>query len=131
MTPSAGSPLVSVVLPTFNRREFLREALESVQDQSYSNLEVMVVDDGSTDDTGRMVENSFPLVRYTWQENQGPAAARNRGIKMTRGEWLAFLDSDDLWKRKKLARQMHFLLNNPEYRALPMPPITEWSIADN
>jgi len=117
VTPSAGSPLISVILPTFNRRDFLRESLESVQDQSYSNLEVLVVDDGSTDDTGRMVKNSFPHVRYTWQENQGPAAARNRGVKMTRGDWIAFLDSDDLWKRKKLDKQMHFLLNTREYRA--------------
>ena len=78
---------------------------------------VVVVDDGSNDDTGRMVENSFPHVRYTWQENQGPAAARNRGVKMARGDWLAFLDSDDLWKRKKLDKQLHFLLNTREYRA--------------
>jgi len=117
VTHGAARPLVSVILPTHNRREFLREALDSVRAQSYPHREIIVVDDGSTDGTADMIRRDYPDVRYTWQENRGPSAARNRGIALAGGEWLAFLDSDDLWRPKKLARQLAVLNENPEYAA--------------
>ncbi len=110
-------PLVSVIVPTHDRRDFLREALRSVEGQSYPHLEIIVVDDGSTDGTREMIRHEFPAVRYIFQENRGPSAARNAGIRQARGEWLSFLDSDDLWKRRKLERQVRFLLTHPRYSA--------------
>ncbi|MBN2432522.1 MAG: glycosyltransferase [Acidobacteria bacterium] len=117
MTYGAARPLVSVILPTCNRQAFLREALDSVRGQSYPHREIIVVDDGSIDGTADMVSRHFPDVRYAWQENRGPSAARNRGIAMAGGEWLAFLDSDDLWQPKKLERQLAVLAGKPEYAA--------------
>lgn len=110
-------PLVSVVIPTFNRRDFLTDALDSVLAQTYPRTEVMVIDDGSTDGTGARVTERFPAVRYQWQENRGPSAARNHGCRLAQGEWVAFLDSDDRWQPRKLERQMGFLLENPRYEA--------------
>ena len=101
---SERKPTVSVVIPTYNRAALLREALESVFAQSFSDYEVIVVDDGSTDGTPRMIEQYADRVLYIWQENRGAAEARNRGTAAARGEWIAFLDSDDMWHREKLAR---------------------------
>ena len=106
-------PLVSVIIPVYNGARFLRAALESVFAQTYRPLEVIVVDDGSADDSG-VIAQSFPEVRYIRQENQGVAAARNNGLKAARGEFFAFLDQDDLWTPEKLKLQLEHLLNNPE-----------------
>jgi glycosyltransferase involved in cell wall biosynthesis len=106
-------PLVSVIVPVYNGARFLRAALESVFAQTYRPIEVIVVDDGSADDSGVMAQ-SFPEVRYIRQENQGVAAARNNGIEAARGEFFAFLDQDDLWTPEKLRLQIEHLLNNPE-----------------
>jgi glycosyltransferase involved in cell wall biosynthesis len=100
---SEQKPTVSVIIPTFNRAALLREALESVFVQSYTDYEVIVVDDGSTDETPQMIEEYGDRVRYLWQENRGAAEARNHGVSAARGEWVAFLDSDDMWHREKLA----------------------------
>ena len=106
-------PLVSVIIPVYNGARFLRAALESVFAQTYRPLEVIVIDDGSADDSG-VIAQSFPEVRYIRQENQGVAAARNNGLKAARGEFFAFLDQDDLWTPEKLKLQLEHLLNNPE-----------------
>ncbi len=107
-------PFVSVIIPTYNRKEFLREAVQSVLEQTFQDLELIVVDDGSTDGTWEMLEREFGgRIRYIYQENQGPSAARNRGVEASCGEWIAFLDSDDLWLPKKLERQLEFTAENP------------------
>jgi glycosyltransferase involved in cell wall biosynthesis len=104
--------LVSVVIPVFNGERFLREAVQSVLDQKYSPLEIIVVDDGSTDGTAN-VARSLP-VRYLHQTNQGPSAARNRGIEHAQGELIAFADADDLWPLAKLELQLPYLTEDVE-----------------
>jgi len=106
---------ISVVIPTFNRSDVLRRALDSVFAQTTPAEEVIVVDDGSTDDTSDWVVRDFPDCNYIRQENRGVSAARNRGIRAARGEWIALLDSDDEWLPKKLERQRTALANEPEY----------------
>ena len=106
---------VSVIIPTHNRRDFVREALASVMAQTYQNFEVLVVDDGSTDGTEEVV-HEFPRTHYLWQENRGVSAARNLGVALSTGELIAFLDSDDLWQPQKLAVQIEFFAAQPEAR---------------
>lgn len=100
-------PKVSVIIPTFNRAHILARAIASVLEQTDANLELIVVDDGSSDDTAALIKTFVdPRLRYVQQpRNLGVSAARNRGIAEARGEWLAFLDSDDLWLPQKLERQ--------------------------
>lgn len=106
-------PLVSVIIPVYNGAQYLRAALESVFAQTYRPFEVIVVDDGSVDDSG-MIAQSFADVRYINQVNQGVAAARNHGIENARGEFFAFIDQDDLWTPEKLKLQISYLLVHPE-----------------
>lgn len=106
-------PLVSVIIPVFNGERFLREAVQSVLDQNYAPLEIIVVDDGSTDGTAAVARNLADTVRYLHQANQGPAAARNRGIEHAKGSLLAFADTDDLWPAGKLALQLPYLTRDP------------------
>jgi glycosyltransferase involved in cell wall biosynthesis len=106
-------PLVSVVIPVFNGERFLREAVQSVLDQKYSPVEIIVVDDGSTDGSAT-VARSLETVRYLYQTNQGPAAARNRGIEQAKGSLIAFADADDLWPSGKLELQLPYLISDPE-----------------
>jgi glycosyltransferase involved in cell wall biosynthesis len=101
--------LVSVILPTYNRCDTVASAIDSVLAQTYPNVEVIVIDDGSTDGTQDMLHERYqqaPRVHYLWQENAERALARNRGIKEANGEFLAFIDSDDSWAPDKLASQM-------------------------
>lgn len=107
---------VSVIIPTYNRSAFLKEAVESVLAQSAGADEVIVVDDGSTDETPRVLEAFGPSVRSLRRENSGVSAARNAGIEAARGEWLAFLDSDDLWRPRKLEKQLAYLSVRPDIR---------------
>ena len=107
---------ISVIIPTHNRRGMIRRALRSVREQSQAPLEVIVVDDGSTDHTSEVVVGEFPEVHYRRQDHCGVSAARNLGVGCARGEWLAFLDSDDEWMPEKISRQMAELAQNPEYR---------------
>jgi len=107
-------PLISVIIPTFNRGWALKEAVDSVLDQDYRNKELIIVDDGSTDNTGDILcpyENRITTIR---QENAGVSAARNRGIRAARGSYLAFLDSDDRWLPGKLTAQMAFFNSHPD-----------------
>jgi glycosyltransferase involved in cell wall biosynthesis len=107
-------PRVSVVIPSYNRREFLLEAVDSVLAQTYRNWELIVVDDGSTDGTGEALRQYDGRVRYIHQPNQGVSAARNRGLELAEGEFIAFLDSDDLWLPEKLRIQVGFMDDNAE-----------------
>jgi glycosyltransferase involved in cell wall biosynthesis len=104
------SPKVSVVIPTYNRADKVQKGVESVLAQSFTDLEVIVVDDGSSDETGRTLKDAFgDRIRYFFQPNQGVSVARNKGIEEARGEWIAFLDSDDLWEKEKLECQLEAL----------------------
>ena len=105
--------LVSVVIPVFNGERFLREAVQSVLDQKYSPIEIIIVDDGSTDGTAAVARSLGESVRYLYQANQGPAASRNRGIELTQGSLIAFADADDLWPSEKLEVQLPYLINDP------------------
>jgi glycosyltransferase involved in cell wall biosynthesis len=107
------SPLITVIIPTYNSANFVLEAVQSVLDQTYRRFEVIVVDDGSTDDTGVVLHRFRNLIRYLYQENQGPSAARNAGIRAARGEYICFLDADDLWVPEKLELQLKFLEEYP------------------
>jgi glycosyltransferase involved in cell wall biosynthesis len=104
------NPKVSVIIPTYDRAAEVQDAIESVLAQTFSDLEVIVVDDGSSDGTGQILRNIFgDRIRYYFQPNQGPSVARNRGVAEARGEWVAFLDSDDLWEKEKLEWQFRAL----------------------
>lgn len=108
-------PKVSVIIPTYNRKAFLLEAINSVLAQTYQDFEVIVVDDGSTDGTHEIVESiEDPRVRYLYQENAGRSAARNRGLVDAAGEHVAFLDDDDLYLPDKLSSQVAFLQTHPD-----------------
>ena len=98
--------LVSAVITAFNAEKHIFETLTSVCGQSYKPMEVIVVDDGSTDGTADIVRTHFPSVRYIYQANAGQPAARNTGIRCSGGEYIAFIDSDDLWFPDKIARQI-------------------------
>lgn len=111
-----GEPLVSVVIPSYNRAHVVAETLESVLAQTYRSLEIILVDDGSKDDTaGAVAPFRARGVTYVRTANQGLATARNTGMLMARGEYIAWLDSDDLWNPEKLALQMAFLRRHPDH----------------
>jgi glycosyltransferase involved in cell wall biosynthesis len=99
-------PLVSVIIPTFNRARLVDRAIRSVLDQTFRDLELIVVDDGSEDSTAEVLDGFGNAVKYVFQEHGGVSAARNTGIENACGELLAFLDSDDEWRPEKLARQV-------------------------
>jgi glycosyltransferase involved in cell wall biosynthesis len=109
-----GSPLVSCIVPVFNGERFLREAIESIFAQTHDPLEILIADDGSTDGTASIVADFGNRLRYLRQENQGPAAARNLGIRAATGDFIAFLDADDLWHPQKLERQIACFRARPE-----------------
>ena len=113
-----GETLVSVVIPTYNYGRFVRQAVDSALAQTYPHREVIVVDDGSTDDTKARLEPYGGGIRYVYQENQGLSAARNAGIRSARGRYVALLDADDLWHPQKLERQVAYLASHPEVALL-------------
>ena len=108
---------VSVIIPTYNRAEFVREAIASVLQQDYPDLELIVVDDGSRDGTAAVVSGFDAAVHYLWQENRGVSAARNRGVAASTGDLIAFLDSDDLWMPGKVSAQVAYFEARPEAQA--------------
>ena len=99
-------PLISIIIPTYNRESCVGQAIDSVLGQTWQDFEVIVVDDGSTDDTRKRLKVFGDRIRVVHQENAGVSAARNAGMALASGEWLGFLDSDDLWRPEKLERQM-------------------------
>ena len=107
------NPLVTVIVAVHNGQRFLRPALESLYAQDYEPFEVVLIDDGSTDGSSE-IARSFPSIRYVYQENRGQAAARNAGLLAARGEFLAYLDDDDLIPPHKLRRQAEYLIANPD-----------------
>jgi len=108
------NPLVSCIVPVFNGELYIKEALKSIHLQTYRPLEILVIDDGSTDNTKEVVKNLGISVQYIVQPNMGPAAARNHGISLAKGDFVAFLDSDDLWHQEKLTKQMARFQAKPE-----------------
>jgi len=108
-------PTISVIIPTYNRKEWLQEAIDSVLAQRSVSLECIVVDDGSTDGTGEAVNTRYGgRIRYVYQANAGESAARNHGAALAAGDYLAFLDSDDIWLPDKLARQLDAIQSDPQ-----------------
>lgn len=107
-------PLISVIIPSYNHADYVCQAVESALVQSYPHLEVIVVDDGSTDDTKERLVPFSNRIRYVHQRNQGLSAARNRGINEAQGEYIAFLDSDDAFHPRKLELQAAYLIAQPD-----------------
>ena len=108
-------PLISVIVVTYNRAHFLKDALDSIKVQTFKDYEIILVDDGSTDDTKEIAEK-YEGIRYIYQEHSGISRARNTGVKAARGKWIAALDSDDLWEKDKLQKQVEYLHAHPDCR---------------
>ena len=106
-------PQVSVIIPTYNRSWIIKEAIDSVLAQDYKEFELIVVDDGSTDHTSDVLDSSRNVIKVLSQKNKGVSAARNRGIAEASGQFIAFLDSDDLWLPQKLSAQIEFFNQTP------------------
>ena len=109
---------ISVIIPTFNRKETLKRAIQSVVMQSYTPYEIIVIDDGSNDGTKEWLKDNFTNVKYIYQKNSGVSSARNKGIKFARGDWIALLDSDDEWLPSKLKDQANEIELNPAAKFL-------------
>lgn len=137
------NPLVSIIIPNFNHAQFIGDAIRSVLDQEYRNFEIIVVDDGSTDNSREVVAQFGDRVRYIWQENQGLSAARNTGIRAARGSYIGVLDADDMYEPEFLSTLMATLQANPGADGVycgyqfvdqvnePLPQIEACSIPDN
>ena len=108
------NPCVSVIIPTYNRCWILKEAIDSVLSQKFTDFEVILVDDGSTDDTSALLSTYGSQITTICQKNKGVSAARNVGISIAKGEYIAFLDSDDMWLTEKLSCQHNFFQSHPE-----------------
>ena len=106
---------ISVIIPTFNRLDLLKRAIDSVLNQSIKPYDIIVVDDGSTDGTSEMIQHKYKSINLIQQKNSGVSAARNNGIKNAQGDWIALLDSDDEWGKNKLEEQVNNLTDNPKY----------------
>ncbi|WP_066345787.1 glycosyltransferase family A protein [Geminocystis sp. NIES-3708] len=105
--------LVSIIIPVYNGEKFIKSAIKTVKKQNYHPLEIIFIDDGSTDNTAKIISELNDNFKYIYQENQGPASARNKGIKIAQGNFITFLDVDDLWAENKLNNQVKYLLTNP------------------
>ncbi len=107
------NPLVSVIMPVYNGEKYLDQSIESIFSQTYHPFEIILVDDGSTDNS-RKIASSYPEIKYIHQENAGHAAARNRGIESAEGSYIALLDADDLWLPAKLSLQITAFSDDPD-----------------
>lgn len=103
---------ISVIIPTYNRADFLVNTIESIKQQTVKVDEIIIIDDGSTDNTKDILKDYSDLI-YQYQDNSGVSSARNLGIKLALNEWICFLDSDDLWEKEKIEKQIEFHLQNP------------------
>ena len=108
--------IVSVILPTYNRANYIKDAIESVLNQTYRNIELIIIDDGSTDNTQAVIEPYLKdnRIRYIRRENSGAAAARNKGLALKTGKYVAFIDSDDIWEKDKLEIQLAVMNSIPD-----------------
>lgn len=111
------TPLVSVIIPVFNGQAFLLQTLSSVTHQTYPNIEIIVIEDGS-DKSSEKIVTTFPQIQYHSQLHQGNAASRNSGINLSQGEFICFLDQDDLWPTDKIENQVKYFLKHPETQIL-------------
>ncbi|MCR5116614.1 MAG: glycosyltransferase family 2 protein [Lachnospiraceae bacterium] len=110
---------ISVIIPTYNRAPLIERAIRSILEQTYKPLEIIVVDDGSTDNTREVVESiGDPAVKYCYKENGGAGSARNYGVERAQGDWIAFHDSDDVWRPDKLKIQTEYAKKHPEYNLI-------------
>ncbi|VAX24104.1 hypothetical protein MNBD_NITROSPINAE03-901 [hydrothermal vent metagenome] len=120
------TPFFSVIIPTFNRWPLVGDAIDSVLAQTFESFELIVVDDGSTDDSARIIEKQYgERARIIRQINKGVSSARNAGIAAAKARWIAFLDSDDLWMPDKLERQHKAIINDPSLQVLHTDEIWE------
>lgn len=111
--------LVSVIIPTYNRAHVLSRAVDSVLAQTFLDWELLIIDDGSTDNTQKIIKSKYihhNQIHYYYQANQGVSSARNTGIHHAKGLWIALLDSDDKWLPNKLTEQLSFIQRNPNYK---------------
>jgi glycosyltransferase involved in cell wall biosynthesis len=120
-----GNDLVTALIPTYNYGRFVTQAVESALAQTYRQIEIIVVDDGSSDDTRERLAPYSERIRYIYQDNQSVAAARNTGIQAARGNLIAFLDADDLWHPHKLELQMRYLADHPSVRLLAVDRLAD------
>lgn len=111
-------PLVTVIIAVYNCEKYLAQAIESVLAQTYKAIEIIIIDDGSTDGSAEVAKSFLPQIKYYFQENSGPGAALNQGISLSQGKLIAFLDSDDLWVADKLSYQMRAFESNPDLEAV-------------
>lgn len=119
-------PLISVIIPAYNAGRYLAESLQSVIAQTYRPIEIILIDDGSVDDTVS-VASQFPGIRIISQENSGPAAARNRGVAEAKGPLIAFQDADDVWDDKKLSRQTARFEERPDLELCTCEILNFWT----
>jgi glycosyltransferase involved in cell wall biosynthesis len=106
---------ISVIIPVFNGEKYLGDAIKSILKQTVQPLEIIVVDDGSTDDTEKVAKNFGRDIQYVYQENSGIPVTRNTGLELAEGEFISFIDADDLWVTNKLEVQLNLLKRNPKY----------------
>ncbi|MGY4384241.1 teichuronic acid biosynthesis glycosyltransferase TuaG [Pedobacter sp. UYP24] len=121
MEISLKNPKVSIVMPAYNSRVHIVESIRSVIDQTYQNWELIIIDDGSSDDTFAIVDDiskTEPRIKLSKQKNQGIGATRNNGYKLSSGSWVAFLDHDDLWQARKLEQQIEVSISNPSLNVI-------------
>lgn len=108
--------MISVIMPVYNNETYVSKAIESVLNQTIKDLELIIINDGSTDNTESVIKNyNDDRIKYYYQKNSGPGAARNYGMSLSKGEFIAFIDSDDMYKPNKLEEQLYFLSNNSQY----------------
>lgn len=107
------TPTISVIIPIYNGEAFLTEAITSIRQQQIAPVQIIIVDDGSTDGTARLVQHLGADLHYVYQDNAGPAAARNRGVRLAHGDLITFLDADDMWASDKLEGQVRLLQQHP------------------
>jgi len=108
-------PLISIIMATYNRANYIKEALDSIKRQTFKDYEIIVADDGSTDNTKDILEK-YEGIRYLLLEHSGIATTRNAAVSAARGKWIAFLDSDDLWQEEKLQKQVGYINAHPDCR---------------
>lgn len=109
---------ISVIIPAYNAEKYLSDAIESVLKQTIAVDEIIVVDDGSADGTKTIAQGFNGIVQYVYQENKGVAAARNKGLNLAKGEFITFIDADDIWVKNKIELQMQLLKKTPEVEML-------------